>query len=82
MILGARRRQRVVPLRELLQATRSLGDTSLMEAYIQRRPCRLTEFVIQRNSRREKAGFRSPAAQSSSLSSVRMAGHSFVLQMN
>lgn len=46
-------------------------------------PSRLTEVVMQRNSRQEKAGSRSPAAQSSSLSSVRMAGHSsYVLQMN
>ena len=44
--------------------------------YIQRRPSRLTEVVIQRNSRQEKAGSTSAAAQSNSLSSVRMAGYS------
>ena len=50
---------------------------------IERRPSRLTEVVIQRNSRQEKAGSRSTAAQSNSPSSVRMAGHSSqVLQMN
>jgi len=51
--------------------------------HIQRWPSRLTEVVIQRNSRQEKAGSRSTAAQSNSPSSVRMAGlSSYVLQMN
>src|SRR6201987_655843 len=39
-------------------------------------PSRLTEVLIQRNSRQEKAGSRFTAAQSNSPSSVVMAGHS------
>ena len=50
---------------------------------IERRPSRLTEVVIPRNSRQENAGSRATAAQSNSPSSLRMVGYpSYVLQMN
>ena len=42
--------------------------------YIQRRASRLTEVVIQRNSRQERAGSRATFAQSNSPSSLRMVG--------